>query len=190
MKLATSDWLSVAVFSATAPPAALQVASTARGMKCSRLNELSVWMVASPAGHPDDWETKESGKMAVLAVESGGPLPTSFPVPSSSVTSRTQGSAPLSQKKPGPSPFELRMSWDGSGESPDPAGSEKTGRETLVRLLCDGSTAIGTWAGVQVFASQTPLRHQGSVGSVETAGEAEQMATRIESPEGTLVAET
>ena len=82
------------------------------------------------------------------------------------------------------------MSWEGSGESPPPAGSEKTGRETWVRLLCEGSTAIGTWAGVQVFASQTPLRHHGSVGSVETAGEAEQMATRIESPEGKSVAVT
>ena len=75
----------------------MQVASTARGMKCSRLNELSVWMVGSLDGHPDDWGTKASGKMAVLAVETGGPLPTSFRVPTSSVTSRTQGSAPLSQ---------------------------------------------------------------------------------------------
>ena len=93
----TSEWLSLAVFSATAPPAALQVASTAVGMKCSRLNELSVWMLGSLDGHPDDWGTKASGKIAVLAVESDGPLPTSLRVPTSSVTSRTQGSAPLSQ---------------------------------------------------------------------------------------------
>ena len=69
-------------------------------------------------------------------------------------------------------------------------GSEKTGRETWVRLLCAGSTAIGTWAGVQVFALPLAVEapRVGRVG--RDLGDAEQMATRIESPEGKLVAVT
>ena len=97
LKSETTDKLSVAVLRATTPLAPEQVESTAAGMKCSRLYELSVWISVSLAGHPLAWAAKFNGMTAGLFGVTEGPLPTELPVPASLVMNSEQISAVLSQ---------------------------------------------------------------------------------------------
>lgn len=85
------------VLTATTPPVPPQVDETATGMNCSTLYVLSVCSCGAPAGHPVLDARKLSGTTALLDELTGGPLPTELPWNGSSVTTRAQGSAPLSQ---------------------------------------------------------------------------------------------